>query len=162
MDILNVFDEHVASLQTPGFAIKPFAILASKFEHVIIVDADTVFLQSPSMVFAHPGYIRTGTLFFHDRIVGGPSDRHTWWRSIMQGRTPSPVMEKSAFWNNKTHDEMESGVIAFDKSKEGVLIALAFVAWMNTKSIREQTTYSHSYGACTVICVFDLLCSQCN
>ena len=148
MDILTVFDENIVGLQNAGFAIKTFAALASKFEHVILVDADTIFLQSPSMIFAHPTYISTGTMFFHDRMVGGPSETHNWWHSIMQGRTPSPMMEQSAFWANKTQHEMDSGLVAMNKSKRGVHTALAFASWMNIKVVREQTTYIHTYGAC--------------
>ncbi|KAF1355533.1 hypothetical protein BDV97DRAFT_395885 [Delphinella strobiligena] len=41
------------------YAIKPFAGLASRFEKVILLDVDDVFLQDPERLFEHPGYEAT-------------------------------------------------------------------------------------------------------
>lgn len=152
VDIMHVFDESIVGLQGGGWAIKPFAIMASSFEHVIMADADCVFLQSPEAAFDDPGYIASGTLFFHDRVFDfpnatpGTSDRFQWWNSVMNGRTPSPMLQQSKFWSNITIDEMESGVVLINKSKKRALLGLMFAAWMNTKVIRETVTYVHSYG----------------
>ena len=73
VDILHVFDESIVGLQGGGWAIKPFAIMASSFEQVIMADADCVFLQSPEAAFDDPGYIASGTLFFHDRVFDFPN-----------------------------------------------------------------------------------------
>ncbi|DBA98760.1 hypothetical protein WJX77_012685 [Trebouxia sp. C0004] len=146
VDILHFFDENTVGLLGGGWAIKPFAILASSFKQVIIADSDVVFLQSPEAAFSHPGYIRTGTLYFHDRIVPGSNDVHDWWRNIMQGRTPSPMMAKSAFWAGKTVHEQESGVVLFNKDNRSVLIGLLYAAWMNTRHIRSEATYRLTLG----------------
>ena len=146
VDILHFFDEETVGLLGGGWAIKPFAVLASSFEQVIIADSDVVFLQTPEAAFSHPGYISTGTLYFHDRIVPGSHDVHTWWRNIMQDRTPSPMMAKSAFWAGNTIHEQESGVVLFNKDNRSVLIGLLYAAWMNTRRIRSEATYRRTLG----------------
>lgn len=44
MDVFDVFDDTTLMLRESGWAIKPFAVLASKFEQVILMDADAVFM----------------------------------------------------------------------------------------------------------------------
>ena len=146
VDILHFFDEETVGLLGGGWAIKPFAVLASSFEQVIIADSDVVFLQTPEAAFSHPGYISTGTLYFHDRIVPGSDDVHKWWQNIMQDRTPSPMMAKSAFWAGNTIHEQESGVVLFNKDNRSVLIGLLYAAWMNTRRIRSEATYRRTLG----------------
>jgi len=59
-------------------------------------------------------YIGSGTLFFHARLFyyptasPGDSDRFQWWNGVMNGRSPSPMLQQSKFWSNVTIDEMES------------------------------------------------------
>lgn len=155
VNILHFYDEDSVGLLGGGWAIKPFALLASSFEQVIIADSDVVFLQSPEAAFNHPGFIETGTLYFHDRIVGGGNEVHSWWKNIMQDRVPSPIMAKSAFWAGKTVHEMESGVVVFNKDNRDVLTGLLYVAWMNTRLIRQQATYKQTLGV--LHCCFSLL-----
>lgn len=146
VDILNFFDEDIVRLQGGGWAIKPFAMLASSFEQVIIADADVVFLQPPDTVFDHPGFSATGTLFFHDRVVPDDSDMHTWWQNIMRDRAPSLMLQQSQFWTQHTNHEMESGVVVLHKGSMQVLLGLLFTSWMNTKTIRDLATYRYTQG----------------
>lgn len=146
VNLLRFYNESAAGLKNGGWAIKPFAILASSFEQVIIADSDIVFLQNPELAFDHPGYTQTGTLFFRDRVIGGTRDVHDWWQGIMGDRKPSLMMQQSRFWAGDTVHEMESGVVLFDKSRLNVLIGLLYVAWMNTKVIREEATYKLTLG----------------
>ena len=152
VDVMHVFDEDIVGLQGGGWAIKPFAILASSFQHVIMADADAVFLQSPAAAFEAPGYQETGTLFFHDRMFDfpgntpGDNDRHRWWNGVMNGRVPSVNLQNSGFWSNQSVHEMESGVVVINKGNEPALLGLLFAAWMNTKTVREATTYKYTHG----------------
>ncbi|KAF1328215.1 hypothetical protein FI667_g7102, partial [Globisporangium splendens] len=50
------------------FNIKVLAVVFSRFEEVMLLDADTLFFQSPMKLWDTERYNRTGTLFFHDRI----------------------------------------------------------------------------------------------
>src|SRR5205814_1779974 len=88
LDVTAVFDDATLDLQHghEGWAIKPFATLASRFEQVILLDADAVFLQSPEVLFQHSGYLETGTLLFHDRLLakGGYPARKTFWEKQME------------------------------------------------------------------------------
>ena len=158
VDILHFYHESSVGLLGGGWAIKPFAILASSFEQVIIADSDVVFLQSPERLFDHPGYNETGTLFFHDRLVGGSNDVHNWWRSVMQDRTPSSMMAESLFWAGKTIHEMESGAVVFNKDNRSVMFGLLYVAWMNTRVIRAEITYRQTLG--TVLTQFAVGCRR--
>ncbi|KAF1328216.1 hypothetical protein FI667_g7103, partial [Globisporangium splendens] len=51
-----------------GFHIKILATIFSQFQEVMLVDADTIFFQSPMQLWESEKYKTTGTLFFHDRI----------------------------------------------------------------------------------------------
>lgn len=146
IDLLHFYTESSVGLTDGGWAIKPFALLASSFEQVIIADSDIVFLQPPEAAFDHPGYKTSGTLFFHDGVIGGSHEVHDWWRGIMGDRKPSQIMQRSKFWTGETVHEMESGVVVFDKGRRSVLIGLLYAAWMNTKVIRKQATYKLTLG----------------
>ncbi|KAF9283939.1 hypothetical protein BGZ88_010239 [Linnemannia elongata] len=56
-------------LKLKGLAIKPYAILGSKFEEAIFIDADFYFLRTPEVLFDDPGYLATGGHFFYDRAI---------------------------------------------------------------------------------------------
>lgn len=69
-DVLKVVDDETLQLAKDGWAIKPFAVLTSTFEQVMLLDADAVLLQAPEEIFdRHSGYRETGTLLFHDRLL---------------------------------------------------------------------------------------------
>ena len=85
LDLLTVLDNSILQLADSGFAVKPFAILASTFEQVILFDTDAVFLQQPELIFEDTDYVSTGTLLFHDRLMyqGGYKAQHEWWQCEM-------------------------------------------------------------------------------
>ena len=148
VNLLDHFDESVAGLRDGKYAMKPFAVVASRFRKIILVDADVIFLQKPETIFdAHGGMETTGSLFYHDRAykMEGKS-RAAWVRALLDGRPPSPYLENSLFWKEDLWQEMESGVVAFDKGHSRILMTLLFSAWMNTKEVREKETYSHVLG----------------
>jgi len=134
-------------------------------------DLSCVVGQDPARLFEDPGYIETGTLFvrslattarplrirvltaficvqFRDReIFPGDGEVHEWWAEVMEGRTPSAEMAKSRFWTDQaSREEMESGVIAFDKRRRGVALGLVFAGHLNTLVVREAVTYKKTYG----------------
>lgn len=99
-------------------------------------------------MYLDPGYNRTGTLFFRDReIFPGDGQVHEWWASIMKGREPSPQLAGSRWWTDQaSREEMESGVIVFDKRRRQVSLGLVFAGYLNTKGVREPVTYANTYG----------------
>jgi hypothetical protein len=148
LNLLDHFDESVAGLRDGKYAMKPFAVIASRFRKTVLVDADVIFLQKPETIFdLHGGIETTGSLFYHDKAykMEGQS-RAAWVRTLLNGRPPSPYLENSLFWKEDLWQEMESGVVAFDKGHSRILMTLLFSAWMNTKEVREKETYSHVLG----------------
>ncbi|KAH7468812.1 putative alpha-1,3-mannosyltransferase MNT4 [Phytophthora ramorum] len=51
-----------------GFDIKALAVVYSRFQEIMLLDADTLFFQSPMTLWDTEKYRKTGTLFFNDRI----------------------------------------------------------------------------------------------
>lgn len=149
LDIMDYFDEEYVGLDGGGWAIKVFAILASPYQEVISMDADAMFLQDPEVMFENPGYNATGTLFFRDREIfpGKDENVHKWFHKLMRGRKPSETMMKSRWWTSAaSREEMESGVIAFDKRRDSVVLGLTLCGHFNTRDVREPVMYKNTYG----------------
>ncbi|RSL53614.1 hypothetical protein CEP51_014864 [Fusarium floridanum] len=146
LDILTVFDDKTLKLAEGGWAIKPFAALASDFEKVILLDADAVFLQDPEQLFRQDRFQETGVLLFHDRLLwkGMFADRHNWWHE--QLKHPSPETEKSLVWTEHYSEEGDSGIVVVDKTRLDVLIGLLHVGWQNSEAVRNEVTYKITYG----------------
>lgn len=146
LNIVTVFDDTSLKLQSGGWAIKPFAALASRFEKVILVDADAVFFQPPEVLLEHEAFLRSGSLLFHDRLLWKHHfpGRHTWWKD--QIRRPSPAMNASRVWTEDYAEEGDSGLVVLDKNQIDVLIGLLHVCWQNTHAVREEVTYKITYG----------------
>jgi alpha 1,3-mannosyltransferase len=146
LDVWTVFDDAALQLRRGGWAIKAFAALASRFEEVIVLDADAVFLQSPDVLFEQQAYVNNGAYLFHDRLLWKHAfqDRHTWWKE--QIKEPSPAMNKSLVWTEDYAEECDSGVVVLDKSRPEVLVGLLHIAWQNTYDVREEVSYKITYG----------------
>ena len=147
INILDYFDEDVAGLRIGGYAMKPFAALASSFEKVIIIDADTIFMQRPDEWFEeHEGLRQTGTLFFHDRAYGGRKTTE-WVKDLFKesGRKPSPTLNASMYWQEELEHQQESGVVYFNKAIPGAFMSLVFTTYMNLEHVRAQL-YGHVVG----------------
>ncbi|GAM87589.1 hypothetical protein ANO11243_056160 [Dothideomycetidae sp. 11243] len=146
LDITSVFDDNSLDLRSGGWAIKAFAVLGSHYERVILLDADSVFLQPPEVLLKHGAMLRTGALLFHDRLLwkGAFKERHAWWRD--QIRRPSPAMNASLVWTEDYAEEGDSGVVVVDKSRLDVLLGMIHVCWQNSKEVRDEVTYKITYG----------------
>ena len=145
LNILDFYDDTVVgitdSLAENGWVMKPFAMLASRFQKAILVDADTIFLQRPDGYFENDAQLKeTGTLFYHDRAVKGKYtgwiDTLKWVKKVLGDRNPSAMLKESIFWTAKLEHQQESGLVFMDKGKPGVFTSLMFAAWMNTKAVR--------------------------
>lgn len=148
LNVLDYYNESVAGLISGGYAMKPFAALASSFEKVIIIDADTIFMQRPDEWFdEYEDLKRTGTLFFHDRAFGG---RRTtdWVKDVLRegGREPSATLNSSMFWQEELEHQQESGVVFFNKAVPGAFMSLLFTTYMNTQPVRPDL-YGQFLGA---------------
>ncbi|ETS61646.1 hypothetical protein PaG_04140 [Moesziomyces aphidis] len=149
LESLGLFDPDLVQLERQGFAIKPFAVLATNFTEVMLADADAILLEDPDHFFEEPGYIDTGTLFFHDRDHqrdGVNTIVHDFMNNQLSLRGPSPRLAQSEFWKKKGIFEQESGIVVVDKRKTDVFAALLFTAWQNMGEIRKKTTYRIWWG----------------
>jgi alpha 1,3-mannosyltransferase len=150
VDIYSYFNDELIDFAHGTWAIKPFAILASKFEQIICIDADAVFLQKPEALLEQSGYSTRGALFFHDRLLWQNvfKDRAKWWRSQMDAahRQPSDTLRKSKVWMEGYAEEGDSGVIVLDKARMPIFMGLLHIAWQNSKGPRDAFTYKQTYG----------------
>lgn len=147
VDITDIFDESKLDLTNGKWAIKPFAALGSIYEQVLVLDADTVFVQPPERILESVEFLETGTSFFHDRLLwkGSYKARHKWWEDQLQGLDPSPALRESKVYNEGYAEEMDSGVVALDKSRLPIFTGMLHICWQNSKDIREFT-YKQTYG----------------
>lgn len=149
LDVTTVFDDETLSLASGGWAVKSFAALASKFEQVVLLDADAVFLQPPEVVFDHHvGYNDSGALLFHDRLLwqNAFKERHDWWEQHLKHHTPSSTLAKSLVYNEKYAEECDSGMVVLDKGRLSILLGALHVCWQNTRAVREAHTYIMGHG----------------
>jgi hypothetical protein len=111
-NIYDYFDNN--TIHFGKFDVKPFAILASNFTEVALIDADVGFLQHPDSVFRLKSYQRAGAHFFHDRTMPYTTPRSS---NVLGAVTtnPSYVARKTRTWFNLTEHEQESGVVVINK-----------------------------------------------
>ncbi|KAI9281972.1 mannosyltransferase putative-domain-containing protein [Sporodiniella umbellata] len=129
--------------QFGGWAIKPYAMLASSFQEVILMDADVYMFKRPETLFEDQGYQRTGALFFLDRtLFDNYEEGRQWLRSFLP--TYSTYVEQSRWWKTTSAHEQESGIVVMDKRK--VLMGLLATCKMNDKEERDKVSYKHIHG----------------
>ncbi|KAM0340332.1 hypothetical protein ACHAPU_010545 [Fusarium lateritium] len=146
LDVWGAFDDSTLKLKDGGWAIKVFALLASRFEQAILLDADAVFMQKPEHLFSQKPYVDKGAYLFHDRLLWQYlfKGRHSWWAD--QIKEPSAEMEQSRVWMEEYAEECDSGVVVVDKSRISILAGLLHVAWQNTYDVRKEVTYRMGHG----------------
>ncbi|OUM65259.1 glycosyltransferase family 71 protein [Piromyces sp. E2] len=114
-DISTYFDEPTLNIE--GWAIKPFAILASRFEEVILMDADVVYLYNPEELFENVNYKKKEQFFF--------------------------VIELSTL-EKQTRHEMDSSTVVIYKIK--TLLGLLATCKLNEGDIRTDVVYKMVHG----------------
>jgi hypothetical protein len=146
LDIFTIFDDTTLKLKDGGWAIKAVALLGSRFEQAILLDADAVFLQQPEKLFEQRAYTEKGALLFHDRLLWQHAfkQRHEWWKD--QIKEPTAEMNNSLVWTEDYAEECDSGVVVINKGRVSNLVGLLHVAWQNTHDVREEVTYRLGHG----------------
>jgi len=139
-DISTYFNSTLIGIS--GWAIKPFAILASRFDEVILMDADALYIRDPMELFNDKNYQEKGTLFFKDRtIFSGPHEGLVWLKEWMTD--PLPETKELRFWNEKTCHEMESSTVVLHKTR--TILGLLNVCKLNELDFR-RIVYQKVYG----------------
>ncbi|KAG0365663.1 mannosyltransferase putative-domain-containing protein [Gamsiella multidivaricata] len=142
IDIMTVIDNDM--LKLGGWAIKPFALLASKFSEAILMDSDAYFLADPEVMFEDEGYKETGTVYFYDRTLfpGAGGDKKQWLESFLPSMSNHP--SKTRWFKQKGDHEMESGVVVMDKKRH--FLSLLAICKINDYYERNQVTYKRTWG----------------
>jgi hypothetical protein len=108
-----------------GWQLKPYAILHSPFQEVLLLDADNVPVANPEYLFESEQFRQTGAVFWPDLSRQEKADLI--WQSCGVDRPAGP--------------EFESGQILADKRR--CWRALALALWFNENS---DFYYRHLYG----------------
>jgi hypothetical protein len=140
-DVTQFFDNDIIFIS--GFAVKPFAALASRFSEVILIDADATYIHDPAEWFEDEEYKKTGTLFFKDRtLYPGPHRGSEWIHEWMV--EPSEYAKNTRFYQELSAHEMESSTIVINKNKRflGMLLTCKF----NEQKIRDRVVYQNVFG----------------
>ena len=77
-----------------GFAIKPFAYMASSFQNAMLIDADIIFLKSPTEIFKSNLFIETGALFFRDRTLKSYEELQKNMDLLLNNYFPRPLSKE--------------------------------------------------------------------
>eukprot|EP00842_Homolaphlyctis_polyrhiza_P001743 jgi/Hompol1/256/HPOL_001145-RA len=131
-----------------GWENKPFAVLASSFREVILMDADALFFQPPEVLFEMEGYKKTGALLFRDRTLPyniwghGPGSKHL-MEQIADPYINNLLFTENRLMNEKSGDEIDSGVVVWDKLQ--VMPVLLLTCLLNDDPYK-GTLYHKSYG----------------
>lgn len=109
-----------------GWQSKPYAILHSRFQEVLFLDADNVPVRNPEYLFDSRQYRKTGAIFWPDYVSRSEKPDVAWESCGIErpGRT-----------------EFESGQIIVDKTR--VWNALRLALWFNEHS---DFYYQHVHG----------------
>lgn len=114
--VLEVLESMSANRGDLGWAAKPMAMLLSSFREVILIDADVFFFDDPARLFLQPDYLRTGAMFFRDRLL---KDSPVIRRDFLQQSLPLPispgVIDSNRWWLGTSEHMQESGVVIVDK-----------------------------------------------
>lgn len=92
-------------------------------------------------MFEDPGYVKTGALFFRDRLIM-PELRRSWLQSIL----PQPVsrnVKQSRLWTGDSGHQQESGVLVVDTYRH--FMAMLLVTRMNGPD-RDGNRDDHKVG----------------
>ncbi|KAG0348626.1 hypothetical protein BG004_004657 [Podila humilis] len=142
IDVTTLIDNDMLVLR--GWAVKPFAMLVSRFSEIILMDSDAYFLQDPAVMFEDQGYKEIGTVYFYDRTLfpGAGGDKKLWLESFLPTMSNHPA--KTRWFRLKGDHEQESGVVVFDKKR--LFLGLLAICKINDLHERAQVTYIKTWG----------------
>lgn len=118
-----------------GWHMKPLIVALSRFDEVILMDADVFFFEDPAILFDEPGYLKTGAFFFLDLshrfpLANSPvytQENYLDRRKFIAALVPSPSacvpQDVKEFWSDAVPtlqkpfvgDLQESGCVAINK-----------------------------------------------
>ncbi len=145
-----------------GFQIKGLMLAKSRFDEVLLFDADVFFFQNPEVLFDSEEYKETGAYFFRDRVhkdffYRGNSKgirRYLERRDFFLNLIPEPSQyvpkDWLHYWNPKilptksksiNSEHMESGFMAVDKKRHAEGIKM-----VEKLNLNYHVTYAYVLG----------------
>lgn len=111
VDITKKFPDPDGILDLPGgWAMRPFAILASSFKTAILADADTIFVQDPRILLDEVSYKEYGSIFWHDRtLTPAPEETYKWADELLEAAKAKHMdkVTNEGWFKHQTYYEME-------------------------------------------------------
>jgi alpha 1,3-mannosyltransferase len=114
---------HELKVVLSGWAAKPMAMLLSSFREVILIDADVLFFVDPGTLLSDPQYLRSGALFFRDRLFA-PTDHADFISKSLPWPLSQNILQSNRWWSGTSHHMQESGVVVVDKWRHFVALLL--------------------------------------
>eukprot|EP00927_Polykrikos_kofoidii_P026271 TRINITY_DN23425_c0_g1_i1.p1 TRINITY_DN23425_c0_g1~~TRINITY_DN23425_c0_g1_i1.p1 ORF type:complete len:425 (-),score=53.74 TRINITY_DN23425_c0_g1_i1:183-1457(-) len=149
-DLLAALEEGVLDAmggvadQLRGFSCKVMALVHSPFRRTLLMDPDVVFFKNPATLWSHPDVLRTGTMFFFDRVLPHGPGRTTCEDIIDFAADPTVIHELAPslradfasfherFCDGNTSHEQCSSVVAVDRSHPIAARAMAMLLRLYT------------------------------
>lgn len=107
-----------------GFKIKVFALYASPYDHVILMDSDAMAAQDPEGLFSHPEFVNKGNMFWPDR-----------WCTRVK------LFSMLGMEQQQQQYQTDSGQFLFDKIRHPDV--LEWLLFLNT---HDEFTYRYAHG----------------
>ena len=103
----------LAARRLRSFAAKPFAMLASSFDAVILVDANALFFARPERLLSLSSYVSSGVQLFTDYV----RSYHIVDPWLVGSYLGSGVSDVAAYASIALHAEIDSSVVVVDKAR---------------------------------------------
>ncbi|KAG9405378.1 hypothetical protein AC1031_004486 [Aphanomyces cochlioides] len=138
-----------------NFWLKPLALVHTRLDEVILMDADDLVFQNPSRLFDVPGYQETGTIFFYDReilkkeylnnVYENQPNLHALVETFDYAhyglkKNLSQHLLSSLAWAGDTAHEQDSSIVVVKKSKAPIAID---VLWHLLEHDRNRIGFSY-------------------
>lgn len=121
-----------------GYRCKPMAVVHSRFDEVMLIDADVALLLPPPALFRAQNYERFGAMLFRDQKTLTRNNRedgtsmphlrkllHKLWAEFQAGgdpvpgltNVPPPYLRNTPLWQGLTYDVGESSMVLWNKRR---------------------------------------------
>lgn len=107
-----------------GFKIKVFALYASPYDQVVLMDSDAMAAQDPEGLFRHPDFVKKGNMFWPDR-----------WCTRVK------LFSMLGMGQQQQQYQTDSGQFLFDKTRHPDV--LEWLLFLNT---HDEFTYRYAHG----------------
>lgn len=144
-DLYEIFNPEL--INTTGWSVKAFALLASSFQNAILMDADVVFLQPPEILLESELFQTKRALFYQDRTMYSVTlemlDMANNWIQKMSPKPFKSEYQSNRFLKSTSSHQQESGVVVIDKKAR--FMGLLSTCILNVNRVRD-VAYGHMYG----------------